>query len=147
MKRLIFAGMILAAMTAGCSQNTLNKSGPTGGSKHAAEAKHVTLTAENFDQEVLQSSQPVLVDFWAPWCGPCVAFGPTVDAIADEYAGKLKVAKVDIEDQQALGVKFNAERIPLFIVFKDGKEVARKNPEVGVDRKTLLKQLVDQVVQ
>jgi len=81
----------------------------------------VTLTSGNFTAEVVNSSVPVLVDFWAPWCGPCRMVGPIVDEIADELAGKVKVCKVNVDEQGELAQKFGVMSIPTLIVFKDGK--------------------------
>ena len=74
-----------------------------------------------FDQEVLQSEQPVLVDFWAVWCGPCKAIAPIVDGIAASYAGKLKVAKVNVDENPATPGRYNVRGIPALVFFKDGK--------------------------
>ena len=78
-------------------------------------------TDTDFDATVLQSDAPVLVDFWAPWCGPCKAIGPLVDGLADSYAGKAKVVKVDVQQFPALGVTYNVRSIPMLLMFKDGQ--------------------------
>lgn len=75
----------------------------------------------NFDQEVLQSEQPVLVDFWAAWCGPCKAIGPIVDGVAEAYAGKLKVTKVNVDANGATPMRYGIRGIPTLLFFKDGK--------------------------
>jgi thioredoxin 1 len=75
----------------------------------------------NFEQEVLQSEQPVLVDFWAAWCGPCKALAPTVDELATQYAGKLKVAKLDVDRNQATPMRYGIRGIPALLLFKGGK--------------------------
>ena len=85
----------------------------------------ITLTSENFKSEVLESKTPVLVDFWASWCGPCMMMGPVVSKIADEKAGTLKVGKVNVDEQESLAAQFNVMSIPTFILFKDGKPVAQ----------------------
>lgn len=82
-------------------------------------ATHVT-TAD-FDTEVLQSSVPVLVDFWAVWCGPCKAIAPHVDAISQEYAGRAKVVKVNVDDEPELALRYGIQSIPTLLFFKDGK--------------------------
>ena len=74
-----------------------------------------------FDQEVLKSEQPVLVDFWAVWCGPCKAIGPTVDAVAAKYAGQLKVAKVNVDQNGATPSRYGIRGIPALLFFKGGK--------------------------
>jgi thioredoxin 1 len=81
------------------------------------------VTDASFDQEVLQSAQPVLVDFWAVWCGPCKAIGPIVDTIATTYAGKLKVAKVNVDQNSATPSRYGIRGIPALLFFKDGKIV------------------------
>lgn len=82
-------------------------------------ATHVT-TAD-FDAEVLQSSVPVLVDFWAVWCGPCKAIAPHVDAISQEYAGRAKVVKVNVDEEPELALRYGIQSIPTLLFFKDGK--------------------------
>ena len=83
----------------------------------------MAFTDANFDSEVLQSEIPVLVDFWATWCAPCKAIAPLVDAVADEYAGKIKVGKVNVDDNQAIPGKFGVRGIPTLILFKGGAVV------------------------
>jgi thioredoxin 1 len=83
----------------------------------------VTLEDGTFDKEVLKSEIPVLVDFWAVWCGPCKAIAPLVDQLAAEYRGKVKVGKMDIDKHQQVAQKFNVRSIPTLLVFKGGKVV------------------------
>ncbi len=83
----------------------------------------ITLTKENFEQEVLKAEQPVLVDFWASWCGPCRMVSPLIDQLAEEYAGRAKVGKVNVDEQGALAVDYNVMTIPTIIIFKNGEMI------------------------
>jgi thioredoxin 1 len=80
-------------------------------------------TDTNFDNEVVQSEVPVVVDFWAEWCGPCRMLAPTIDAIADEYAGKVKVGKLDTETNRSAAMKYRINMLPTILVFKGGEVV------------------------
>jgi thioredoxin 1 len=88
--------------------------------RYMASEKVIAFTDANFDQEVLKSDIPVLVDFWATWCAPCKAIAPLVDTVADEYAGKIKVGKVNVDENQAIPGKFGVRGIPTLILFKGG---------------------------
>jgi len=90
-----------------------------------ANDKIVELTDSNFDSEILKSQQVALVDFWAVWCGPCRAIAPTVDALATEYAGKLKVGKMNIDDHQGVPQKYEIRSIPTLLIFKGGNVVGQ----------------------
>ena len=81
----------------------------------------ITLTADNFEQEVLKSDIPVLVDFWAVWCGPCQMLAPTIEELAKEYEGRVKVGKVNVDEQPELSRKYGIMSIPTLILFKDGQ--------------------------
>lgn len=81
------------------------------------------ITDATFDAEVLKSSIPVLVDFWAPWCGPCIAMGPVIEEIAKEYEGKAKIVKLNVDENMEISGKFNVMSIPTFILFKNGEPV------------------------
>ena len=83
----------------------------------------LVLDAKNFESEVLKSDLPVLVDFWAEWCGPCRMIAPIIEEIANETAGKLKVGKVNVDDAQELAASFNIMSIPTLLVFKNGEPV------------------------
>ncbi len=84
-----------------------------------------TITDSNFESEVLKSSQPVLIDFWATWCGPCRAIAPVVEQLAKEYAGKLKVGKVNIDEHPKTPTSYDVRSIPTLLLFKDGKVVGQ----------------------
>lgn len=97
------------------------------------------ITPENFDS-IVNDSLPVLVDFWAPWCGPCRSLSPIVDEVADELAGKLTVAKCNVDDNQDLAMKYGVMSIPTLIVFKNGEEIDRS---VGALPKARLQALLE----
>lgn len=100
----------------------------------------IHLTNDNFEKEVLQSDVPVLVDFWATWCGPCRMVAPAVEKLSDELAGSAKVAKLDVDECRELAQQFGVTSIPTFIVFKNG-EVANKS--MGAMPHAKLKELLD----
>jgi thioredoxin 1 len=81
----------------------------------------ITVTDANFDNEVLKSDKPVLVDFWAPWCGPCVQLSPVIDEIANAKAGAAKVAKVNVDENQQVAARYRINSIPALLFFKDGQ--------------------------
>ncbi len=99
------------------------------------------ISESSFEAEVLQSDQPVLVDFWAPWCGPCRMVGPVVEELATENAGSARVAKVNIDDNQTLATNYQVSSIPTLMIFKGGEVVDRF---VGVQPKNRLQQALDQ---
>ena len=94
-----------------------------------------TVTEQSFEQEVLQSEKPVIVDFWAEWCGPCHAVSPVLDKIVDERNGDLKLVKVNIDEEQELAMRFGVQSIPMMILFKEGQPAAAA---VGAQPKSAL---------
>jgi len=103
----------------------------------------IELTDTNFDQEVLSSDKPTLVDFWAEWCRPCKMLAPTIEELANEYAGRLKVGKVDTDSSRQAAMKFGISAIPTLILFKDGKLVKKM---VGLQSKKDLKAAIDSLL-
>lgn len=89
--------------------------------ENSATSPTINLDESNFEKEVTQSDQTVLVDFWAPWCGPCKMISPLLDEIATEKAGSVKVAKVNVDENQSLSVKYNVRAIPALLFFKNGQ--------------------------
>jgi thioredoxin 2 len=107
------------------------------------ETHPITLTEANFDEVVVNSELAVIVDFWAPWCGPCKMFGPTFEKVSKDFPLKALFSKVNTEDQNNLGARMGIRSIPTLIVFKNGKEVKRVS---GALDETSLKQLVSQFI-
>jgi thioredoxin 1 len=91
----------------------------------------LTFTDSTFDTDVINSEVPVLVDFWAEWCGPCRMMGPTVDQVATEYSGKVKVGKIDVDSNQQTAARYGIRGIPTLLLFKDGKIVEQKVGAIG----------------
>ena len=100
----------------------------------------VVLTDQNFEQEVLKSDKPVLVDFWAVWCAPCRMVAPTVEAIADEYAGRAKVGKVNVDENMGVTSRYSVRGIPTLMLFKNG-EVQEQS--VGATSKEAIVKMID----
>ena len=103
----------------------------------------LTITNDNFTAEVLQSEQPVLLDFWAPWCGPCKMIAPILDDIATELDGKVKVVKINVDENQQVAAKFGVRSIPTLVIFNEGKVVAT---QVGALPKNQLIALIEKSV-
>ena len=101
------------------------------------------ITDSNFEETVLKSDKPVLVDFWAAWCGPCRMVGPIIDELSEEYEGKAVVGKVDIDSNQQYAAQFGVRNIPTVLVFKNGELVDRK---VGVSTKNDYAQALDSLI-
>jgi thioredoxin 1 len=98
----------------------------------------ITVTSDNFEQEVLKSDVPVIVDFWAEWCVPCKMIQPILEEVSSEYAGKLKVAKVNVDDEGELAGQYNVISIPTLLLFKDGTVV---NQQVGAGSRQNIEEL------
>jgi len=125
MYRLVWVGFIQANMTAG--------------SRKKENQMANQITDGNFEQEVIQSEVPVLIDFWAPWCGPCRAMGPVIDELSEEYAGQVKIVKMNVDENSATPGKYGIRAIPTLILFKDGEVV---DQSTGAVSKSSIKEMI-----
>ena len=105
-----------------------------------ANDKVLHVTDSNFESEVLKSDKPVLIDFWAPWCGPCKAIAPSIDELANEYDGKVKFVKINVDDNPQTPSQYHVRGIPTLMLFKDGKPVAT---QVGAVSKAQLEAFIE----
>ena len=106
--------------------------------------KPLAINDDNFDEVVLQSETPVLVDFWAPWCHPCLMIAPILDELAEEYSGKISIVRVDVDQNQKFAAKCSIMAIPTLLVFKKGKLITNI---VGAKRKQDLKKSIDDALK
>lgn len=107
-----------------------------------ASAATKTFTDQNFSDEVLKSDKPVMVDFWAPWCGPCQMAVPVINELAQEYKGKVKIGKINVDDNHEMAGKYGTMSIPTVILFENGEEVDRK---VGFAGRKMYEDLLEKV--
>jgi thioredoxin 1 len=117
---------------------------PSSGKNKSGSRHVVKLTEANWQKEVVESKIPVLVDFWAPWCGPCVALGPTIDKLANQYEGKVKVCKLNVDDAQSIAGKYEIRAIPCMLIFKGGDEPIDR--VVGGNSETQLVAAIEKVL-
>ncbi len=103
----------------------------------------VVLTEANFEQEVLKSDKPVLVDFWAAWCMPCKVLGPIIDEIAEDYSDRIKVGKLNVDEAGDIAAQYNIISIPTIIIFKDGKPV---NQRIGAGSKKAIEEFISEYI-
>jgi thioredoxin 1 len=129
------AGALVALLFPGCEH--------AGGHASHNDTNIVLLTKSNFAEQVLNSSQPVLVDYWAEWCGPCQTLAPRVSELAAQYIGRIKFGKVDIDKQESLAEQYQVEAYPTLLFFKNGKVVDRS---VGVLEKKELQEKLEQLL-
>lgn len=147
-KLVLNAGMLAVVVhLAGCGKGGPGRTGepdrPSSQSAGQSRGTIVVLSKDNFEQKVLSSPIPVLVEFWAEWCGPCKLLAPTVVELSAEYEGKVKVGKVNVDEQPTVAKGYGIEAIPTLLVFKDGKVVDRV---VGLRGKKDLRVTLNKVV-
>jgi thioredoxin 1 len=117
--------------------------GPTNFLENTVSQSIAHVSDDQFEEQVLKSSEPVLVDFWAEWCGPCKMIAPILDELATSYAGKIKIAKINIDHNQKTPRNYNVRGIPTLMIFKDGKVEAT---QIGAVSKTQLANLIDKTI-
>ncbi len=136
------AALMMAAILTGCSTDYIapgNRVGQIEGESHHA----VALTSQSFQDQVLANSQVVMVDAWAPWCGPCLKLGPTIEELAEEYKGQAVVGKLNVDEASDIAKQYNITSIPALLFFKNGEEVDRM---VGVQPKAEIAARLDQLI-
>ena len=104
----------------------------------------IKLTKDNFDAEVINSNIPVLVDFWATWCGPCRMIAPVIESIAEKFDGRIKVGKVNVDEEPEISLEYNIASIPTVMIFKNGEEVSKS---IGYSDEAEIEQLLLQAIQ
>ena len=110
-----------------------------------ASANVIELTTANWEQEVAKSDKPVLVDFWAVWCGPCRALGPTIDKLAEQFAGKVKVGKLNVDNNQEIAIKYGISSIPQVLLFKGGEKLVDK--KLGMQPETEFVKMLNRALE
>lgn len=108
------------------------------------DKKVLHLTDGTFSEEILSTDEPAMVDFWAPWCGPCKAVGPIVEELADEYSGKVKIAKINVDENQKTAAQYSVRSIPTLIMFKGGKSV---DQIVGLVSKAKMEEMIKKAME
>ena len=148
---LLLSTLVVVTISQGCGEPKPDASGnakqdSSGAAKPGSSdsAKPVVVDGSNFEEVVLKSDKPVLVDFWATWCGPCHIIAPTVEEIAKDYEGRAVVAKLDVDKAEDIATRYEVSSIPTLIVFKGGEEVARV---VGVAKKSELTSRLDAALE
>jgi len=106
-------------------------------------ANIVILTSDNFEDQIKQTATPILVDFWAEWCGPCRMVAPVLESLADDYSGKVRIGKVNVDEHSGLAAKFGVQSIPTLLLFKEGKVVEQF---IGATTRDVLAKLIDKHV-